>query len=51
MLSKAASAAIFSTILLVGVTFAQQMKQTTKSNNDTLGSVDRSFINSAEEGT
>jgi putative membrane protein len=49
MLSKAAIAAIFSTILLVGVTFAQQMKQTTKSNNDTLSSLDRSFISSAEE--
>jgi hypothetical protein len=49
MLSKAAISAIFSTLLLVGVTFAQQMKQTTKSNNDTLSSVDRNFISSAEE--
>jgi putative membrane protein len=50
MLSKAAIAAIFSTILLVGVTVAQQMKQSTQSSNATVSSVDRSFIRSAEEG-
>lgn len=50
MLGKAAIAAIFSTILFVGMTFAQQTKQATKSNSDTLSTADRSFINSAEQG-
>jgi putative membrane protein len=50
MLGKAAIAAIFSTILFLGVTFGQQTKQATKTNSDTLSYADRGFINSAEEG-
>jgi putative membrane protein len=50
LLGKAAIAAIFSTILFVGVTFAQYTKQATEPNSKTLSYADRSFINSAEEG-
>jgi putative membrane protein len=50
MLGKTAIAAIFSIVLFVGVTFAQQRKQATKSDSNTLSYADRSFINSAEEG-
>jgi putative membrane protein len=50
MICKATIAAMFSAILFVGVTFAQQTKQATKSSSDTLSYPDRSFIDSAEEG-
>jgi putative membrane protein len=50
MLSKTTIVTIFSTILCVGVTLAQQMKQTDGSSNQTLSSADRSFISSAEQG-
>ena len=50
MPTKSALAVVFSVFLFAGVMLAQPAQQTTKTNHEALSSVDRSFINSAQEG-
>jgi putative membrane protein len=49
MLTKAALA-VLSTFLFAGVMLAQPTQQTNKTNRETLSSIDRSFINTAQAG-
>ena len=50
MPTKSALAVVFSIFLFAGVMLAQPAQQTTKTNHEALSSVERSFINSAQEG-